>query len=394
MKFLKWTTALLLAGFVMAALALHFTGHSYFWTALRHTYLQGHSTAHIDDASNFAQATIAAGRPQPPVPDPRLGKTVLPADTLAMMQANQTAAFLVLHQGRLLHESYLAPYNAQSRTNSFSMAKTVVTMLTGAAVADGIVDGFDAPVSRYLTEYATHPQGAKATLAQLAAMTSGHQWTENYYPPLNPTTELYFGGDAPATVLRQGFEREPGAAFEYSSASTQLLALALSRALKRKDPTLTLASYLSNRLWQPLGMEGDASWSLDRPRENGGNELAYCCIHSSARNFARLGQLLLQKGQWNGQQLLPANFVQRMTTPNGLVPYYGHGLWMDPSYGTPFYSFQGHLGQYVIVAPEAELVVVRLGLARQNARDRHPVLRNEVYEYLDAGLRLARDTSE
>ena len=121
------------------------------------------------------------------------------------------------------------------------MAKTLTTLLTGAAVADGYLPSFDAPIATWLPEYAKDPQGQKATLAQFSAMTSGHAWDENYYLPLNETTELYFGGHAEHTVLRKGFEREPGSDYEYSSASTQVLGVALSRALKVKTPTLTLA---------------------------------------------------------------------------------------------------------------------------------------------------------
>ena len=389
----RWSQRALLALLLLVVLLaayVQFGGHRYFWTALKYTYLQGHNTAHIDDAANFPQAVVAAGVPQPWALDPRAAQTAITPDLLTFLSAERSVAFLVIHQGQLLHESYFAPYTANSRTNAFSMAKTVVTLLTGAAVADGFVPSFDAPLATYLPEYATDPRGAKATLAQLSAMTSGHEWTENYYLPLNPTTQLYFGGDAVGTALAQGFEREPGTEFEYSSASTQVLALALQRALQARQPELTLASYLSKRLWQPMGMEGDASWSLDRPRVEGGMEMAYCCIHSSARNFARFGQLLLQDGRLGEQQLLPADFVQRMTRPNGFVDYYGHSLWMDPSYRAPFYFLQGHLGQYVIVVPSAQLVVVRLGQTRHRTYSRHPKIPDEIYRYVDEGLRMAQ----
>ncbi len=389
----RWSQRTLLALLLLVVLVaayVQFGGHRYFWTALKYTYLQGHNTAHIDDAANFPQAVVAAGVPQPWVLDPRAAQTAIEPDLRQFLTTERSAAFLVIQQGQLLHESYFAPYTASSRTNAFSMAKTVVTLLTGAAVADGIVPSLDTPLAKYLPEYAGDPRGAKATLAQLSAMTSGHEWTENYYLPLNPTTKLYFGHDVTGTVLAQGFEREPGTAFEYSSASTQVLALALQRALQARQPELTLASYLSKRLWQPMGMEGDASWSLDRPRVEGGMEMAYCCIHSSARNFARFGQLLLQDGRWGDQQLLPADFVQRITKPNGFVDYYGHSLWMDPSYRTPFYFLQGHLGQYVIVVPSAQLVVVRLGQVRHKTFNRHPVIPDEIYRYVDEGMRMAQ----
>lgn len=389
----RWSRRALLALLLLVLLLaayVHYGGHRYFWTALKYTYLQGHNTAHIDDSVNFPQAAVASNIPKSWALDPRAAKTVIDPDLLQFLAAERSAAFLVIHQGQLLHERYFEPYTANSHTNSFSMAKTVVTMLTGAAVTDGFIPSFDTPLAAYLPEYAADPRGATATLAQLSSMTSGHEWTENYYLPLNPTTQLYFGGDVAGTVLAQGFERAPGTAFEYSSASTQVLALALQRALQARQPDLTLASYLSTRFWQPMGMEGDASWSLDRPRAEGGMEMGYCCIHSSARNFARFGQLLLQDGRWGDQQLLPAEFVQRITRPNGFVDYYGHSLWMDPNYRAPFYFLQGHLGQYVIVVPSAQLVVVRLGQVRQRTYSRHPLIPDEVYRYVEEGLRMAQ----
>lgn len=391
--FWHWSRRALLALLlllVLAAAYVQFGGHRYFWTALKHTYLQGHNTAHIDDAANFPQAVVASNTPKPWVLDPRAAQTAIAPDLLLFLSTERSAAFLVLHRGQLLHERYFEPYTASSRTNVFSMAKTVVTLLTGAAVADGFMPSFDTPLATYLPEYANDTNGSAATLAQLSAMTSGHDWTEHYYLPLNPTTQLYFGGDAAATVLAQGFERAPGTAFEYSSASTQVLAVALQRALQARQPDLTLASYLSQRLWQPMGMEGDASWSLDRPRAEGGMEMGYCCLHSSARNFARFGQLLLQDGRWGDEQLLPTDFVQRMTRPNDFVDYYGHSLWMDPDHRAPFYFMQGHLGQYVIVVPSAHLVVVRLGQVRHRTYSRHPKIPDEIYRYLDEGLRMAQ----
>lgn len=385
MRWFKRLALGLLALLLALAAYVHLGGHRYFWTALKHTYLDGHNTAHIDDARNFAQAAIAGGVSQPwPV---AAQQRPLSDDMRAFLQQHRSAAFLVAHRGALVHETYFAPYSVESRTNGFSMAKTLTTLMAGAMVADSVLASLDAPLANWLPELATDARAQRATLAQLSAMTSGHDWTENYYLPLNPTTELYFGGNAAGTVLNRGFEREPGSAFEYSSASTQVLAVALERALRERDPASSLSVYLSQRLWQPLGL-GDASWSLDRPREPGGMEMAYCCVHSRARDMLRIGQLLLQQGQWNGQALLPADFVKRITSPNGLVRHYGLGLWMDPDAPVPFYFLQGHLGQYVIVVPSQQLVVLRTGQYRTKAKQRHPVIPEEVYLYVDEALRM------
>ncbi|MCA3177371.1 MAG: serine hydrolase [Burkholderiaceae bacterium] len=384
------TTALAAAALLaLGAAAIQLSGHGYFWRALAATYLQGHTTAHIDDASNFAQRTIAAGAPRPWPTDPRLNRDPLDPATLAHLTKHGTAAFLVAQDGALLHESYYAPYDADSRTNSFSVAKTITTMLVGLAVREGMVSGFDAPLIERLPEYADDPRGRRATVSQLSAMKAGHDWDEHYYLPLNVTTELYFGGDAAGLVLRRGFERDPGSAFEYSSGSTQLIGVFLQRALAAREPGLTIAEHLSRGLWKPLGMGRDAIWTLDRAGGVGGIERTYCCVFATARDFARLGQLLLQDGEWDGRPLLDRAFVERMRTPD-LVPYYGHSLWMDLGWTHPFWFMQGHQGQYVIVVPSKRLVVVRTGRFR-DLRTKGPngVVPAEVYRYVEQAVALA-----
>lgn len=381
-----------LALLVLGAVTLQVTGHGYIWRALRFTYLDGHRTAHIDDARNFDQAGVPNGPTPLPWPQAEPLRDVSP-DMQRYLTAQRSAAFLVAQRGRLISEQYFPPYTEHSRVNTFSMSKTLTTLLVGAAVAQGVVPSFDAPVSTWLPEYAQDPLGRDATLAQFSAMTSGHAWDENYYLPLNETTELYFGGHAAATVLRKGFEHVPGRDFEYSSASVQVLGVALARALQAVQPDQTLAGYLSQRLWQPLGMGDAASWSLDRPRDAGGMELTFCCVHATARDMARIGQLLLQNGQWQGKAVLPDSFVRRITAPGPRVRYYGYGLWMDPDHRPAFYYLQGHLGQYVIVVPEHQMVVVRLGQARIKSNQRHPHIYDEVYRYLEEGLRLSQPAS-
>jgi CubicO group peptidase (beta-lactamase class C family) len=374
------------AALALGALAIQATGHGYIWHALSATYLKGHATAHIDDADEFAQRVAATGTPVPWPRDARYNRDPLDAGTLAHLRAHGSAAFLVAQDGALLHESYFAPYDADSRTNSFSVAKTITTMLVGVAVGDGAISGFDAPLTERLPEYADDPRGRRATVSQLSAMKAGHDWTEHYYLPLNVTTELYFGGDAAGLVLGRGFERDPGSAFEYSSGSTQLLGVFLQRALAAREPGLTVTEHLSRALWKPLGMARDAIWTLDR---EGGIERTYCCVFATARDFARLGQLLLQDGEWNGRRILPSAFVERMRTPD-LVPFYGHSLWLDTAYAHPFWLMQGHQGQYVIGVPSKRLVVVRTGRFRdKDTKGPGGVLPAEVYRYVDQAVALA-----
>jgi CubicO group peptidase (beta-lactamase class C family) len=388
LQFIRWLVLGVVAFVVVAALGIQFSGHGYFWKALAGTYLQGHATAHIDDAGNFAQRAIATAESQPWPQDPRYNRQPLGAEMQGYLVKHGTAGFLVAQNGAMVHEQYFAPYDQESRTNSFSVAKTITTMQLGMAIQDGFVPSFDAPITDHLPEYAGDARGRKATAAQLSSMKAGHDWTENYYLPLNVTTELYFGQDAQSLVLRQGFEREPGSAYEYSSGSTQLLGVFLQRALAAKEPGLTLSQHLSRALWKPLGMARDGVYTLDRDGSEGGIERTYCCIFATARDFAKLGQLLLQDGQWQGKTLLDKGFVERMRKPD-LMPFYGHSLWMDWNYKHPFYFMQGHQGQYVIVVPSRQLVVVRVGQFRNKA-DKGPngVTPSEVYRFVDAAVAL------
>ncbi len=380
----------LLGVLVFAALAIQLSGQGYFWKALSATYLQGHSTAHIDDAGNFSQRKIATAQPLAWEKDAAFNREALSRTTLSYLQQYNSAAFLVAKNGKLLHETYFAPYTESSRTNSFSVAKTVTTMQLGLAVQQGLIPSFDAPITQFLPEYAGNARGAKATIAQLSAMKAGHDWTENYKLPFNVTTDLYYGKDAEKLVLSQDFEREPGTEYEYSSGSTQLLGVILKRAIQVKNPKSNVSEHLSQSLWQPLGMEKDAIYTLDRASEAGGMERTYCCIFATARDFAKLGQLLLQDGQWGGKQLLDKAFVERMRKPD-LQPFYGHSLWMDWTYKHPFYSMQGHQGQYVIVVPSQQLVVVRLGQFRNKALlGPNGVMPQEIYNFVDEAVRLAQ----
>lgn len=380
----------LLGVLVLAALAIQLTGHGYFWKALSATYLQGHSTAHIDDAGNFAQRKIATAQPLAWEKDTAFNKETLNNATLSYLQQYKSAVFLVAKNGKLLHETYFSPYTESSRTNSFSVAKTITTMQVGLAVQQGLIPSFDTPITQFLPEFAGNARGSKATISQLSAMKAGHDWTENYKLPFNVTTDLYYGKDAEKLVLKQDFEREPGTQYEYSSGSTQLLGVILKRAIQKKNPQSNVSEHLSQSLWQPLGMEKDALYTLDRPGEEGGMERTYCCIFATARDYAKLGQLLLQDGQWGGKQLLDKAFVERMRKPD-LQPFYGHSLWMDWTYKHPFYSLQGHQGQYVIVVPSLQLVVVRVGQYRNKAvlgpNQRIPL---EVYNFVDEAVRLAQ----
>ncbi|MEM7277408.1 MAG: serine hydrolase [Pseudomonadota bacterium] len=332
------------------------TGNKFLLTAMARTYLQGHVTANIDDHRAFDTHTISASATQPWPIATDFSKVGLPANFLTDLEENSAVAFLVAHKGELLAEHYMQGYGPDSKTNSFSMAKTIVTLLVGAAIEDGAISGWDQNITTLIPEFAADPLGKTASIGSFSTMTSGYDWDEHYYSPMSPTVELYYTDDVTSFVLGGAFSREPESLHYYSSASTQILSIALLRALQESGAADTLSEYLSWKFWKPLGMNADGQWHTD----NRGMELGYCCVNTNARNFAKLGQLLLQKGQWKGEQLLPESFIRQITQPV-IKPNYGYSTWLSYDKDPKFFAFRGHLGQYIVIAPDHDLVIVRLG---------------------------------
>ena len=378
---------LVLISIVLLAIAgLYITGNGYILPAVKSTYLRGYSTAHIDDHTDFKNQVIRAGNPQS-WPRHTMYNRIILSDTLRKeLEDFQSIGFAFFQDGKLLFEEYWDGYSDQSLTNSFSMAKTVTTMLIGKAIEQGYIKSLDQPITDFLPEFLNDPFGRLCTIGNLSAMRSGFDWTEDYKSPFNPTTEAYYGNDIERMLLKRKFIERPGGHFRYCSADTQLLAIILKRATGK-----SLATYLSEEFWTPLGMEHDARWSL-----SGGLEKSFCCINSNIRDFAKLGQLLLQKGNWNGQQLLDSAFVEQMITVDapafndGEPRKYGYSVWIDDIHQPAIYAFLGHLGQRIIMIPEENIVIVRLG---KEADQRHlgkGHLDTDTYYFVDEVIKIIK----
>lgn len=370
------------AGIAVIAVGLAYaTGHGFLVRATTMTYLQGYVTANINDHTAFDVNQIASGTKSILPSSANYNQAALPGDFRDRLERFGTAAFLVLQDGKVVSETYFNGYHDRSRTNSFSMAKTVNTLLVGIAIEEGYIKGLDQKLTDLVPEFKSDPLGKDATLGQLSLMNSGYEWTEHYYSPFSPTVELFYGADIEDFLLNGHFSAAPGSFWEYSSASTQLLGIALKRALNKKGSAITLSEYLSEKIWRPLQMNDDALWHTDAT----GMELAFCCINTNARNFAKLGQLMLNGGQWNDQQIVSREFVQQMIEPLG-QDFYGYSTWLNLENDPAYYWFSGHLGQYVINVPEHNMVIVRLGETRDDSVDFKTV---ELPEYVRVALQLA-----
>lgn len=375
----------------LIVLALYFTGNDYVFRGFQLTYLKGQKTANIDDYPDFDNNIIMAAAPRVWQEHPQYNQIPL-TDTLQKeLDDYQTAAFIVIKNNQLLSENYYNGYAQNSLTNSFSMAKSITTMLLGKAIEQGYIKGLDQKITDFLPEYKNDPYGKRCTIGDLSAMTSGYDWDEDYYFPINPTAKAYYGTEIEQQMLSRKFVRRPGGAFTYQSGDTQLLGIILKRALNGKS----LSTYLQEEFWQPMGMELDAQWSKDQAD---GMEKTYCCFNSNARDFAKLGQLLLNKGHWYGKQILSPEFVETMITPNAKAfpnskdHVYGYSIWTDSQHKTPFYAMLGHLGQRIIVVPSEDLVIVRLGSLKDERQPYRGILKNnDIYYYVDEVVKMTKN---
>ncbi len=383
MKIVKNIALGLIILVLISASVLYSTGNGFIFTSVKRTYLAGEVTANINDHAEFENNVIATGTVQAIPNHSNYNNATLSPEFNKQLEALGAASFLVVKDDQVIFENYFSGYNNRSKTNSFSMAKTVTTLLIGIAIEEGYIRDLDQEIVDFLPEFKDDPIGKTATIRQLSLMNSGYEWDENYYTPFSPTVELYYGSDVENFVLNGSFSAEPGSFWEYSSASTQLLGIFLLRALQKPAAAMTLSEYLSEKIWKPMGMNDDALWHTD----NQGMELTYCCLNTNARNYAKLGLLMLNKGRWNGQQLVPEHFIEQMIKPEG-TSYYGLSTWLSDTQSPAFYAFSGHLGQYIINVPEHNMVVVRLGERAQSSSD---YLHESLPMLIEEALKVSRE---
>jgi CubicO group peptidase (beta-lactamase class C family) len=321
--------------------------------------LQGHTTASINDYLFFENKTVNTGDSKA-WPLHKNYNTIQPTEKLLDLHKSQgTVAYLIIKNDSLLYETYYDGYNEDSRSNSFSMAKSYVSGLLGKAIMEGYIKSLDQPVGDFFSQY-TEGLAAKVTVGDLASMASGSSWKESYYSPFTITTRAYYGTELEDTIMGLTTVEAPGQSFKYASGDTQLLAMVIEKATGKK-----LYNYLSESFWIPLESENEALWQIDS--EANDMVKAYCCIASNAKDFARFGKLYKDHGKWKGKQLLDSTFVAKSIQPRfAESPRYGYGWWLQKTEDKSFFMMEGHLGQCVVVEPSDNLIVVRLGRAKES----------------------------
>ncbi|MBC7451637.1 MAG: serine hydrolase [Cytophagales bacterium] len=301
------------------------------------------------------------------------------------LESLHSIAFLMIQNDSVKSERYWEGASDTSHSNSFSVSKSFINALVGRALKMGYIKSLDQKVAAFIPEFETGDR-KNISIRHLLMMSSGLNWDEAYSSLWSQTTKAYYGTDLQSQMLALSSIKKPGEYVEYKSCDTELLAMVLTKATGMK-----LSDFFQKELWQPLGAESVAYWSLDH---KDGLEKAYCCLYSNARDMARLGLLYLHKGNWKGVQLIDTSFIQSSITASQLkdpetnlhTDFYGYQWWTIPNYkGLQIYYMRGILGQYVIVIPALKTVIVRLGHERGNKIYKHFP---EVYLMIDEALGL------
>lgn len=312
----------------------------------------------------------------PSEPDPQLFDPAAFSEAVRYAEESRSVALLVQQAGAIRYERYWPGYDVTTRTNPNSMHKPVLALLLGAAIADGHIGSLDDPAALWLSEWRDDAR-REITLRHLLQMASGLE------VPVFGTwksAKILFGSDLVAGVTGLVAEKPAGSDFQYSNANSQLLAIVIERATGQ-----AYADYLSQRLWQPMGA-GDAFLWLDRP---GGMPRGFCCLFATARDWLRVGELILARGARGGRQLVPQDHVDEMLSPSARNPNFGFQIWLGSPPGqirkyndytvtayhsVPFVAedvitIDGYGGQRVYIVPSRELIIVRTGVSRSDWDD-------------------------
>ncbi len=335
--------------------------------------------------------------PLAPATDVRVAATALRAASAYAEQQHSTA-LLVYHDGSLVHEQYWGGDGRESVFNPQSMSKSLLGMMVGIGIRDGHISSVDDRVDRYIEEWRGDERGA-ITIGQLLQMSGGlGQISSSYEVTIdNPGVKQHFGEDFVSPILELPLTHRPGTHWEYNNNESNLLGVVLQRASGRR-----YGEYVSTRLWRPLGLS-DAALYLDS--ENG-TPMFSCCVLSRPLDWLKLGVLFMNRGAWEARQLVPAEWIDAMSTPAATNGGYGYQVWLgdhavansrpQPTYNNQPYSsepfadtqtivFRGFGYQRVWIMPTSKLVIVRAGRAWPPDWD-NAAIPNTIYRGIDDSL--------
>ena len=279
------------------------------------------------------------------------------------LDASGTTAFLLIHDDKVLYEKYFNGYDESSIHTPRSLwpSRSFASALVGIAIDEGHIKSVDEPITNYIPELLEKDERFESiTIRDLLTMSSGIKYEEGGDLPWSEEaddTKTYYATDLRELALNCRIEGKPGEYFEYNNYNPLLVGLILERAIG-----MPVARFMEEELWKPMGMEADGSWSLDST--SSGFEKMESGVNARARDFARFGMLFAKEGNWEGEQLVSRERVEESTradTSMDLSQNYQYFWWVDKSDGKNHFSARGNYGQYIYVAPEKDLVIIRLG---------------------------------
>jgi CubicO group peptidase (beta-lactamase class C family) len=284
-----------------------------------------------------------------------------PMPFATFLEKTNTTAFIVLHGDQLLYDAY---FNGSSRVaiqGSFSAAKSFTSTLIGIAIQEGLIHGLDDPITDYIPELLERDSRfAKITIRHLITMTSGLRWDRSDSNPFSDDFVSYYSPDLRETALATEIVEAPGQRFLYNDYNPVLLGLILEHATG-----MTVSEYMETRLWQPMGAEGDGSWSLDS--EQSGFEKMFVGVNGRAIDLVKLGWLFLNDGKNGDTQVVPQVWVDEVASANDAIftnrgnhaNSYQYYWWLD-SENESYYA-EGDKCQFIYIYPKADLVLARFG---------------------------------
>ena len=335
------------------------------WTFVRRLFTYPDNS--ITDVDWYEPKEVVKGKPvELSTANPTLDRDSL-EQISAYAQAANSSALLVMHKGDLVWERYWEEFDAASTSNSMSMSKTILALLIGIAIAEGDIESELVPVANYIPEW-SQDERSQITIQDLLRMQSGLKNSDDTNNPLSDLVQMYAGADADGVALNIPAARPPQQVFNYNNGNSQILSEVLERATGER-----YADYLSSRLWQPLQANDAWVW-LDRPQ---GNPKPFCCLFATPRDWARVGQLFLDRGRVNNKQIVPESWLNKMIQPSTLSNNYGYHIWLkartdskpgvytrdaDKSFlAEDTFYLDGASNQRVYIIPSQALVIVRVG---------------------------------
>jgi len=279
----------------------------------------------------------------------------------AFLADTGTWAFMVIQNDTVIYERYFKGYQHDSMVTSFSIAKSFDSALIGIAIGDGYIKSVNDPITDYLPELAERdPRFRDIQIRHLLMMASGLRFDDDTILLAQDDNLTYaFDNLRHLALTETEVVEQPGVTFLYNNYNPLLLGMILERATGK-----SVTAYLQEKIWDPIGMEYDGSWSLDS--EESGFEKMESGINARPVDFAKFGRLYLNGGNWSGIQVIPAEWVAVSTQDNGLIQdapiYYGYMWWGEKcNPDSQDFLAVGNYGQYIYISPAKNLIIVRNG---------------------------------